>query len=216
MEHAQPEHQVPDKPRSAEEVTCENHEVPLGSEEQPQNTNAKDASGEREQGDQRQLELGDQTLLPAQGRENLECPPPEAQVRPPGSPGGKPREVETIEACCGPQELPQCPRARQPEPDFYCVKWIPWKGARTPIIMQSTNGPCPLLAIMNILFLQWKVRGRSDRHWEDTESSSFQATTLIFPQPCQNFPDCSPSDSFLCCFLASGMPYSISDLSSFP
>lgn len=158
MEHAQPEHQVPDKPRSAEEVTCENHEVPLGSEEQPQNTNAKDASGEREQGDQRQLELGDQTLLPAQGRENLQCPPPEAQVRPPGSPGGKPREVETIEACCGPQELPQCPRARQPEPDFYCVKWIPWKGARTPIIMQSTNGPCPLLAIMNILFLQWKVK----------------------------------------------------------
>lgn len=50
------------------------------------------------------------------------------------------------------------PPAREPEPDFYCVKWISWKGERTPIITQSENGPCPLLAIMNILFLQWKVK----------------------------------------------------------
>lgn len=63
-----------------------------------------------------------------------------------------------------PQELPQSPRTQQPDVDFYCVKWIPWKGERTPIITQSTNGPCPLLAIMNILFLQWKVSA------EDTAS----------------------------------------------
>ncbi|XP_074931362.1 ubiquitin carboxyl-terminal hydrolase MINDY-1 isoform X1 [Phalacrocorax aristotelis] len=54
------------------------------------------------------------------------------------------------------------PRAQTPsreaEADFYCVKWITWKGERTPVIMQSENGPCPLLAIMNILFLQWKVK----------------------------------------------------------
>ncbi|NXP14503.1 MINY1 hydrolase, partial [Thinocorus orbignyianus] len=53
------------------------------------------------------------------------------------------------------------PQARSPsreaEADFYCVKWITWKGERTPVIMQSANGPCPLLAIMNILFLQWKA-----------------------------------------------------------
>ncbi|NWR81776.1 MINY1 hydrolase, partial [Centropus unirufus] len=59
-------------------------------------------------------------------------------------------------------------RAEPPQPrgssrrageDFYCVKWITWKGERTPVIMQSANGPCPLLAIMNILFLQWKASG---------------------------------------------------------
>ncbi|KAM9114204.1 ubiquitin carboxyl-terminal hydrolase MINDY-1 isoform 1-T1 [Pangshura tecta] len=50
------------------------------------------------------------------------------------------------------------PGAAEPEPDFYCVKWISWKGERTPIITQCENGPCPLLAIMNILFLQWKVK----------------------------------------------------------
>lgn len=53
------------------------------------------------------------------------------------------------------------PPARTPvrdaEADFYCVKWISWKGERTPVITQSANGPCPLLAVMNVLLLQWKA-----------------------------------------------------------
>ncbi|NXY57004.1 MINY1 hydrolase, partial [Callaeas wilsoni] len=51
------------------------------------------------------------------------------------------------------------PRAQPParEEDFYCVKWISWKGERTPVVTQSENGPCPLLAIMNVLLLQWKA-----------------------------------------------------------
>ncbi|NXJ85585.1 MINY1 hydrolase, partial [Trogon melanurus] len=55
------------------------------------------------------------------------------------------------------------PRAATPgrEADFYCVKWITWKGERTPVVTQSENGPCPLLAIMNILLLQWKASGGS-------------------------------------------------------
>ncbi|NXG94789.1 MINY1 hydrolase, partial [Stercorarius parasiticus] len=58
-----------------------------------------------------------------------------------------------------PAEPPQARTpSREAEADFYCVKWITWKGERTPVIMQSENGPCPLLAIMNILFLQWKAR----------------------------------------------------------
>uniref|UniRef100_A0A663DQ78 Ubiquitin carboxyl-terminal hydrolase n=1 Tax=Aquila chrysaetos chrysaetos TaxID=223781 RepID=A0A663DQ78_AQUCH len=57
-----------------------------------------------------------------------------------------------------PAESPQTRTpSREAEADFYCVKWITWKGERTPVIMQSENGPCPLLAIMNILFLQWKA-----------------------------------------------------------
>ncbi|NWV30624.1 MINY1 hydrolase, partial [Grantiella picta] len=55
----------------------------------------------------------------------------------------------------------ELPRAQAPtrEADFYCVKWISWKGERTPVITQSENGPCPLLAVMNILLLQWKASG---------------------------------------------------------
>uniref|UniRef100_A0A0E9PD94 Ubiquitin carboxyl-terminal hydrolase n=1 Tax=Anguilla anguilla TaxID=7936 RepID=A0A0E9PD94_ANGAN len=32
----------------------------------------------------------------------------------------------------------------------------------TPIITQNENGPCPLLAIMNVLLLAWKVNNRHD------------------------------------------------------
>lgn len=36
----------------------------------------------------------------------------------------------------------------------YYVKWITWKGLNTPIVTQNDNGPCPLLAIINILLLR--------------------------------------------------------------
>ncbi|XP_062342523.1 ubiquitin carboxyl-terminal hydrolase MINDY-1 [Osmerus eperlanus] len=51
--------------------------------------------------------------------------------------------------------------APEPEPAapaYYFVKWITWKEKKTPIITQSENGPCPLLAIMNTLFLRWKAK----------------------------------------------------------
>uniref|UniRef100_A0A3B3HFJ6 Ubiquitin carboxyl-terminal hydrolase n=1 Tax=Oryzias latipes TaxID=8090 RepID=A0A3B3HFJ6_ORYLA len=47
---------------------------------------------------------------------------------------------------------------RPPIPAYYLVKWITWKEKKTPIITQSENGPCPLLAIMNTLFLRWKAK----------------------------------------------------------
>lgn len=150
MEHYQPEDPTPGKAGTAEAVIPENHELLAGPHEHPQNTDARDADGEAgERG---------QALLPGQCGDNLESPLPEASSAPLGPTLGTLPEVETMRACSMPQELPQSPRTRQPEPDFYCVKWIPWKGERTPIITQSSNGPCPLLAIMNILFLQWKVR----------------------------------------------------------
>ncbi|NXI79012.1 MINY1 hydrolase, partial [Rhipidura dahli] len=60
-----------------------------------------------------------------------------------------------------PQAGVEPPRVQPPsrEEDFYWVKWINWKGERTPVITQGENGPCPLLAIINILLLQWKASG---------------------------------------------------------
>ncbi|PNJ56056.1 ubiquitin carboxyl-terminal hydrolase MINDY-1 isoform X2 [Pongo abelii] len=153
MEHHQPEDPAPGKAGTVEADIPKNHEVLAGPYEHPQDTDARDADGEAGE-----REPADQALLPSQCGDNLESPLPEAGSAPPGPTLGTLPEVETIKACSMPQELPQSPRTRQPEPDFYCVKWIPWKGERTPIITQSTNGPCPLLAIMNILFLQWKVK----------------------------------------------------------
>ncbi|XP_062048191.1 ubiquitin carboxyl-terminal hydrolase MINDY-1 [Lepus europaeus] len=153
MEPHHPEHLAPDEARTAEAVTPTNPEVLPGPDEHCQDADAKEA--ERAAGEK---EPAEQALPPAQGEDNLESPPPEDSSSQPGPAHETSLEIETIGACSRPQELPPPPRTRQPELDFYCVKWIPWKGERTPIITQSTNGPCPLLAIMNILFLQWKVK----------------------------------------------------------
>ncbi|XP_005110657.1 ubiquitin carboxyl-terminal hydrolase MINDY-1 [Aplysia californica] len=40
----------------------------------------------------------------------------------------------------------------------YYIKWIAFDQAKVPIITQNENGPCPLLAIMNVLLLKGKVK----------------------------------------------------------
>nr|KAF6413740.1 MINDY lysine 48 deubiquitinase 1 [Molossus molossus] len=188
MEHHQLECPVSGKARTAEAVSPENHEVPSVPNEHPQDKDvgdvdgvardatgaarnvdeaARDATGAASNADEAardadgvagEQEPADQRSLPVQDQDNLESPSPDTSLNQPGPDHGTGPEAETLGACSRPQELPQSPRAQQLELDFYCVKWIPWKGERTPIITQSTNGPCPLLAIMNILFLQWKVK----------------------------------------------------------
>ncbi|XP_066514522.1 ubiquitin carboxyl-terminal hydrolase MINDY-2-like [Hoplias malabaricus] len=51
-----------------------------------------------------------------------------------------------------------CPRDRGAGQSIYHIKWIRWKEENTPVITQNENGPCPLLAIMNVLLLAWKVK----------------------------------------------------------
>ncbi|XP_036253704.1 ubiquitin carboxyl-terminal hydrolase MINDY-1 [Molothrus ater] len=73
-----------------------------------------------------------------------------------GSPKGQPQPDRGAPQDRG--SPPAEPPRAQPPGDFYFVKWILWKGQRTALVMQSENGPCPLLAIINILLLQWKVK----------------------------------------------------------
>ncbi|MEJ1277840.1 MINDY lysine 48 deubiquitinase 1 [Cricetulus griseus] len=155
MEQPQAEPPAPSKASSVETVESEKHEALSGPEKNPQDK-PRDKGGAEADGAAGEQEPEDQALPPAEDADsgNLECPPPEAS----SSTCGTSPETETREMSSKPQELPQSPRTQQPDLDLYCVKWIPWKGERTPIITQSTNGPCPLLAIMNILFLQWKVK----------------------------------------------------------
>lgn len=40
----------------------------------------------------------------------------------------------------------------------YYIKWIMFNGGKVPIITQNENGPCPLLAIMNVLLLKGKIK----------------------------------------------------------
>ena len=39
----------------------------------------------------------------------------------------------------------------------YNVKYITYLGRRTPIVLQDENGPCPLIAIANVLLLRGQV-----------------------------------------------------------
>lgn len=66
-----------------------------------------------------------------------------------------PSSSATPPAAVAPPAAPSAAEAVSQE--FYLVKWITWKEKRTPIVTQSQNGPCPLLAIMNTLFLRWKA-----------------------------------------------------------
>lgn len=50
-----------------------------------------------------------------------------------------------------------CTKDRAAGQSIYHIKWIKWREENTPIITQNENGPCPLLAIMNVLLLAWKV-----------------------------------------------------------
>ena len=40
---------------------------------------------------------------------------------------------------------------------WYQIKWIHWKSKRVPILVQNHNGPCPLIALCNVLFLRGVV-----------------------------------------------------------
>lgn len=54
-----------------------------------------------------------------------------------------------------------CAKDRAAGQSIYHIKWIKWREENTPIITQNENGPCPLLAIMNVLLLAWKVKALS-------------------------------------------------------
>lgn len=42
-------------------------------------------------------------------------------------------------------------------PSTYLVKQTLFRGRRTPILLQDVNGPCPLIALANVLFLRSRL-----------------------------------------------------------
>ncbi|PIK55652.1 hypothetical protein BSL78_07423 [Apostichopus japonicus] len=45
------------------------------------------------------------------------------------------------------------PRHDQPVQEYH-LKWVDWNNRKTPIVTQNENGPCPLIAILNVLLLR--------------------------------------------------------------
>eukprot|EP01137_Pigoraptor_chileana_P002676 Opistho-2@2367 len=50
----------------------------------------------------------------------------------------------------------------QQSPDIYAVKRIPWSGRTVGIVTQNINGPCPLIAICNVLALRGQIQLHAD------------------------------------------------------
>ncbi|XP_073068009.1 ubiquitin carboxyl-terminal hydrolase MINDY-2 [Manis javanica] len=74
-------------------------------------------------------------------------------------PGAVPLCVEEEEEEAGEAaQVLAASKERFPGQSVYHIKWIQWKEENTPIITQNENGPCPLLAILNVLLLAWKVK----------------------------------------------------------
>lgn len=71
-----------------------------------------------------------------------------------GPPGAAPLCEEEED----PAQVLAASKERFPGQSVYHIKWIQWKEENTPIITQNENGPCPLLAILNVLLLAWKVK----------------------------------------------------------
>ena len=44
---------------------------------------------------------------------------------------------------------------------WYQIKWIHWNSKSVPILVQNQNGPCPLIALCNVLFLRGVVNLKS-------------------------------------------------------
>ena len=42
--------------------------------------------------------------------------------------------------------------------DIHLIKWIEFHHERLPILLQNINGPCPLLAVANVLLLTRRVK----------------------------------------------------------
>lgn len=65
--------------------------------------------------------------------------------------------VDTVnEGACGNSGTSNGPPADDSE-SIHQVKWVYFKKKQVPIITQNENGPCPLLALINVLLLQNRV-----------------------------------------------------------
>jgi hypothetical protein len=71
-----------------------------------------------------------------------------------------PEEEDCKEPCCTDVDAsPPLKAVKKKDIDdcIYHLKWIMWHDRKAPIVTQNENGPCPLIAISNILLLRGKI-----------------------------------------------------------
>jgi hypothetical protein len=71
-----------------------------------------------------------------------------------------PEEEDSKDPCCTDVDAsPPLKAVKKKDIDdcIYHLKWIMWHDRKAPIVTQNENGPCPLIAISNILLLRGKI-----------------------------------------------------------
>lgn len=69
--------------------------------------------------------------------------------------------VETVDVSCSSSSAskPKQNNDFDERPNsIYHIKWISQNGIKTPIVTQNENGPCPLIAIINVLIMRGRVK----------------------------------------------------------
>ena len=71
----------------------------------------------------------------------------------------------------------------QPQQNVYHIKWVRFHGQKVAIITQNENGPCPLLAIVNVLLLRGKIKMLPSIEVISAEKLMKYLTDYIFDNP---------------------------------
>lgn len=76
-------------------------------------------------------------VLSSEMPKEVESPPP-------------PPPPQTSALLSSPRKIPKF----SPKTESYQLKWIKFRGNKCPIVTQNENGPCPLIALINVLLLK--------------------------------------------------------------
>lgn len=73
----------------------------------------------------------------------------------------KPTAEAAVESRPGTTTATSCctsPNSEEPPQSIYHIKWVRWNNQKTPVVTQNENGPCPLIAIINVLTLKGLIK----------------------------------------------------------
>ena len=145
---------------SSEQTTTENSETAVDS-----NGASADQSDQTHSLEELRVELP-----PSDERMKVDLPPSDKtdesldklKVELPPLKGATPstsseQQNEGAEADGGTENGAKAKDVAESDESVYHIKWVTFKNQKVPIITQNENGPCPLLAIMNVLLLKKKV-----------------------------------------------------------
>ncbi|XP_042883156.1 ubiquitin carboxyl-terminal hydrolase MINDY-1-like isoform X3 [Penaeus japonicus] len=133
------------EPRSPELLGTENEDVNKDSKCQVDTSGANGESGKEE------------SVLPSMGIL------PDVEEMPPQATSSQQQEASPPSGTQSSENRSPEPHPLDPSEVVHKIKKIKWQDIEVPIITQNNNGPCPLLAIVNVMLLKGQITLPTDR-----------------------------------------------------